>query len=1232
MFEEIKNKLESGLYNFKSENTKLELLNNNISIQDKIKIIKSFPKKKRLDLLKKVFDFVIVDATENELKNAFKLLSLKDKLYVLKNIKDSYNKRLLIKDLPHITYIRMLLTLDLSADLSKLVISFLNIKEIKFLHSISTLLSYDDQVTILSYLPQAYLENILKNDKSFLKRIRGVELLALIKNDDIKLECLNYPNRYNIKIESHDHIYIMQTLSDETKFKLLEDEEMPSYDKRDLIYSLSDKGKLTYLKNNPNPFPFYINKYRFFKTFSKPNSRALLNVIDIYSNIFDNDVIITLINNLDINERLEFLYPTNNYRIQLSLERKVEIILQLPIQYKKQVLINAKQYDLELDGNSIGKIISKMDDLNIINILVLTDNTFEIPKDLMWKIIENLDHKIVIDLLKNKNPKVKQFVETYKTSLVKCLTSDERIEIILNKGKYGLVLDDLKKIKILSTITRFHDIKDNVFASFDNPQIAIDYFLNDLEKFNKLNEQIQLQLVSIIIKKENTQDVQLGLNILKYASRGKEILEKYDDIKQIFTYLGINIYDFVQYGINSSKHNWSSSLLKVINNQKIEHLSKVINYFFKQYYNEINDSKYVIQNFLEILTTFVKYETLCMNLVKENKPLTKEQKEDIRWLLNRTTTYTLTTLEEIAETRNNKIKSYKEISEKSNHITDIKNALFELLFDKNTNQIERCLLLTGSTSDLKILQFNNRKNKELKEVFECIILMTNFIEIILNTYDILKLKQQLLEYTTNTNHTKKLFGFFSKYEEYVRKIYEYDMKSSLTRISAIKPQNTIKASKLAQKYGGEVIDLSESQYVLAAHVKSYNETSEELINGISDGNSNFICMSPISHRGQHYYYGSVTGKTIFAYDEILDDSFICSSTENMGSNYSLKYNSAEVPTITRNQRGILETSEAKSGNNAEILLYRKGLKPCGIIVPDGEAISEEAIRCHKQYNLPFIITQKLDKTIENPDKIEQDKKIEVKEMPNLELLKEAIKDFKPKDNKKIAIISDIHALYEPSVACLTDIKSRGIDEIYSLGDNVGFGPNPKEVLDLLEEYNVKSVYGNHELYLEEGIEPFLEHFPSKESIERTRIMNEWIKKELTTSQIESIKQYPEKYEIIFENGKKLTLIHTGEPYNEIGKYSKKPNIDDNSVIIQGHKHFARRIDEKSIIVRAAGMGQTGDDDGLATYNIIELVDGEIKINTINVEYNRSNLLHTINESGMPVLAKGIITEWVGKKK
>ena len=43
MFEEIKNKLESGLYNFKSENTKLELLNNNISIQDKIKIIKSFP-------------------------------------------------------------------------------------------------------------------------------------------------------------------------------------------------------------------------------------------------------------------------------------------------------------------------------------------------------------------------------------------------------------------------------------------------------------------------------------------------------------------------------------------------------------------------------------------------------------------------------------------------------------------------------------------------------------------------------------------------------------------------------------------------------------------------------------------------------------------------------------------------------------------------------------------------------------------------------------------------------------------------------------------------------------------------------------------------------------------------------------------------------------------------------------------------------------------------------------
>lgn len=61
-----------------------------------------------------------------------------------------------------------------------------------------------------------------------------------------------------------------------------------------------------------------------------------------------------------------------------------------------------------------------------------------------------------------------------------------------------------------------------------------------------------------------------------------------------------------------------------------------------------------------------------------------------------------------------------------------------------------------------------------------------------------------------------------------------------------------------------------------------------------------------------------------------------------------------------------------------------------------------------------------------------------------------------------AIISDIHGNLEAMNVVLADIKRRGINEILCLGDVVGYGPNPRECLDLVMD-NCKSVLmGNHD--------------------------------------------------------------------------------------------------------------------------------------------------------------------------
>ena len=62
----------------------------------------------------------------------------------------------------------------------------------------------------------------------------------------------------------------------------------------------------------------------------------------------------------------------------------------------------------------------------------------------------------------------------------------------------------------------------------------------------------------------------------------------------------------------------------------------------------------------------------------------------------------------------------------------------------------------------------------------------------------------------------------------------------------------------------------------------------------------------------------------------------------------------------------------------------------------------------------------------------------------------------------LAIISDIHSNLEALEAVLGDIDKRGIKRIICLGDIVGYGPDPKECLDLVVDRCEVTVCGNHD--------------------------------------------------------------------------------------------------------------------------------------------------------------------------
>ncbi|MGD9235323.1 MAG: metallophosphoesterase family protein [Desulfobacterales bacterium] len=89
---------------------------------------------------------------------------------------------------------------------------------------------------------------------------------------------------------------------------------------------------------------------------------------------------------------------------------------------------------------------------------------------------------------------------------------------------------------------------------------------------------------------------------------------------------------------------------------------------------------------------------------------------------------------------------------------------------------------------------------------------------------------------------------------------------------------------------------------------------------------------------------------------------------------------------------------------------------------------------------------------------------------------------------KIAIISDIHGNMEAFEQVSADIARSRVDDIISLGDHIGYGPQPEEVINRIRRHNITALQGNHELAL---VEPtYLDWFnqAARKSLNITRTL------------------------------------------------------------------------------------------------------------------------------------------------
>ncbi len=87
---------------------------------------------------------------------------------------------------------------------------------------------------------------------------------------------------------------------------------------------------------------------------------------------------------------------------------------------------------------------------------------------------------------------------------------------------------------------------------------------------------------------------------------------------------------------------------------------------------------------------------------------------------------------------------------------------------------------------------------------------------------------------------------------------------------------------------------------------------------------------------------------------------------------------------------------------------------------------------------------------------------------------------------RYAIVADIHANVQAWEAVLRDIASSRIDGIICLGDVVGYGPNPAEVLRSVHSHVDALALGNHDAALCGKLDPVLFNDQARHIIAWTR--------------------------------------------------------------------------------------------------------------------------------------------------
>lgn len=221
------------------------------------------------------------------------------------------------------------------------------------------------------------------------------------------------------------------------------------------------------------------------------------------------------------------------------------------------------------------------------------------------------------------------------------------------------------------------------------------------------------------------------------------------------------------------------------------------------------------------------------------------------------------------------------------------------------------------------------------------------------------------------------------------------------------------------------------------------------------------------------------------------------------------------------------------------------------------------------------------------------------------------------------MIGDIHGNLPALEAVLEDAKRRKAEAIWCLGDLVGYGPFPDEVVRVVRRRFLLTIRGNYDTKVLRV--PSRDEDWFREKGNHKALAFSWAWENLSPESREHLEALPETLRLAVGRWK-ILLVH-GSPESPREHLDPKTTEErlaslgeqcGADVVCCGHSHvpFSRRVGDR-IFINPGSVGRSDDGDPRATYALVSFRRNEVAATFLRVPYDVESLAEAVLQKGLP---------------